>query len=508
MEIWRNSPIMIVMECRRIASICGVTLSVVILLSCADNMAVRLRYEAEKKLHQAEKLLADARIKPELADPHTMRAVADRFGEVVEFCYQVLDSVNSQSYPVEHREVQHLAFRSSSRLSQLFFSYKRFDTCAAILNRLLGRVQLDEPELLTTYVNLGQALQATGLWDSALVIYDNALERFYPPVDGSGEVILALFNIPAHIFRVVNMIGDSAEVADMFHKAHEYYSGLAADFPDTRLAPAAHANLARLYDDTGQWEKEIAELSAMTDTASRSNLTIQLRIADIYGTRTKDLNRALKLYNEILDGLENSDTLARPQVFFKISMVKMEQGRYAQAREILVDLKKDYPQFYTATPMAQYAIARSFELEGNWSRAEVEYNYLIENYRGSDEAMSTFMYIADLFEKQGRKRESERWFKEAEQHFDEMAAIGTGTVVEAKALAYKADLYQQKNDWNRSAEILLSLFDKYPDSEVGRQALLKASAIYRKKLHDRAAADSLIEVLKATGTQIEQGWES
>jgi len=238
------------------------------------------------------------------------------------------------------------------------------------------------------------------------------------------------------------------------------------------------------------------------------NLTIQIRIADIYGAKMKDLTRALKLYNEILNGLESSDSLVRPLVLFKISLVKMEQGKYAGARKMLVDLKDDYPYFFAATPMAQYAVARSFELEGNWNRAEIEYTYLIENYRGSNEAMATYLYIADLLEQQGRRRESARWYSEAEQYYDEVAALARGTAVEARALVYKADLYRQMENWNSAAEILLELFDRYPQSEPGRRALLKASDIYRKQLNERAVADSLIAVLRASVTEIEQEWKN
>ena len=138
----------------------------------------------------------------------------------------------------------------------------------------------------------------------------------------------------------------------------------------------------------------------------------------------------------------------------------------------------------------------------------MEYNFLIENYRSSDEAMSTLLYLTEYFDRQGRPQEAQRWFQQAERYFEEMAAIGAGTIVEAKALRFKADLYQQKNEWGKAAEILLGLFDKYPHAEIGRQALLKASAMYRQKLNDRAAADSLIEVLKAVIVQVEPGWES
>ena len=484
-------------------------LSAALLLSCSDNSAVRLRYEAEKALHAAQKHLKDAGVKPELVDSQTLKAITDQFGQVVEFCYQALDSIDDQTSPVEHREVQHLVFESSTSLSQLFYTHQRFDTCTVILNRLLNTVHLDSHQLVATYVNLGQALQASGSWDSALAVYNGAVERFYPPVDDSGEVILDLFNLPAHIFRVVNLIGDSLAAAGRFSEAEQYYNRLISGYPGTKLAVAARANLARLYDDTKQWDKELAQLSAVLDSASQSNpgspasLAVQIRIADLYGAKIKDLSHALKLYDKILDELDVADTLIRPLVLFKAAMVTMEQEKYSRARKMLVDLKEDYPRFFAVTPMAQYGIARSFELENNWPRAEAEYTYLIENYRGSDEAMSTYLHIADLFEEQGRKREAARWYAEAEQYFDEVAALGAGTVAEAKALAYKADLYRQKRDWNHSARILLELFDKYPQSEPGHRALLKASAIYRKELGDKTTADSLIAVLRATVTEVE-----
>jgi tetratricopeptide (TPR) repeat protein len=498
------------MDYRKTVVFVAVTGFIALLVSCSTNEAIQFRYEAEKRFYQAEKLLSNTRIKPELINPQDMRAIATRFGEALEFCYQALERIDSSSHPVEYREVQYVAYGASSRLAQLFFSFKRHDTCITVLNRLLDKVQLDDPQLLMTYLNLGQALQAAGLWDSALTIYDYALERFYPPLDDSGVVVRSLFNMPVELFRVVNMVGDSAQADERYQKALAYYGRFITEYPDEPVADAAHANLARLYDETGQWEKEIGELTTLlkSDMPERRKRNIELKIADIYAAKLKEFQQALQRYNEILERLDPADTVMRPLVYFKISMVKMDQGEYSQARQILVDLKEDYPSFYASTPMAQYAKARSFELEGKWNRAEVEYNYLIENYRGSDEAMSALLYMPEYLEEHGRRQEAERWYQQAEQYLDEIAAVSAGTLVEAKALAYKADLYGKKGEWNRSAEILLSLFDRYPDSEVGQRALLKASALYRRELNDQAAADSLIEVLKATIAHIEESWES
>jgi hypothetical protein len=76
------------------------------------------------------------------------------------------------------------------------------------------------------------------------------------------------------------------------------------------------------------------------------------------------------------------------------------------------------------------------------------------------------------------------------------------------AKVYLADLYQNQDKWDKSAEILLQIFDKYPQSDPGRKAILKASAIYRSKLNNVAKADSLIEVFKASIADIQEEEES
>ncbi|HWR83782.1 MAG TPA: tetratricopeptide repeat protein [Candidatus Deferrimicrobium sp.] len=486
--------------------------------SCGNSEAIRLRYEAEKALHQAEKQLEDTGIKPELVDPQMRKAIAASFAHVVQLCYRSLNSVDSLRSPVEYRELQILAFRSSTRLSQLNYAAKRFDTCVAILNEFLTHVKPGGSAALATYVNLGQALQASRHWDSALVVYNYAVQNFYPPADDSGEVMLSLFSLPAHIYRVTEISGDSLAARQKFADAERYYSGLISGYPNTRLAVASRAMLSRLYDQTGQWEKALAQMQLVAESppadqksapgrsGSSANLAVRLRIADVYAARMKDFAQAIRLYNEILDSLGPDDSLSRALVMFKISLVDMEQGRYAEARQKLIDLKENYPRFYVGTPMAQYAMARSFELEGNWNRAEIEYTFLIQHYRGSDEAMSTYLYVANLLDKQGRAPEAARWYREAEQYFDEAAAQGAGTIGEAKALAFKADLYYQKKEWPKAAEILLTLFEKCPQSDPGRRALLKASAIYRNILKEPARADSLIEVLKASFSEVAEEW--
>ena len=96
----------------------------------------------------------------------------------------------------------------------------------------------------------------------------------------------------------------------------------------------------------------------------------------------------------------------------------------------------------------------------------------------------------------GRVDEARVWYGKAEKHYDEMATRGNGTLMEARALFYKAELKRRQGDHGAAAEILLALFEKFPDTEPGQKALLAAAKLYRENLRDAARADSLLNIRK------------
>jgi len=476
----------------------GMALCLLVCIGCSDNPALRLRYEAEKKLAQAERALSRAQISPQLTTPEMVTEIRQAFSEAIEFSYEALGQTSPSASPVEYRELQHIAFVATSHLSKLLYAERSYNEAIEALSLLLDQPDLEPDKVLATRINLGRALQSSGRWDSALIVYNSSLTEFYPPMDNSGEVLLALFNLPIQIFRITDYVNDDTAADRELNRAVAYYNRLIEEHPDTRLAPASHANLAHLYEMTGQWQQEIDQLKLLVDTSSASAESIRLKIADTYGLKLKDTRTALAIYDSLLAGIEPTDSVAYPLLRNKIAMMWMEEGKYSEARGLLQTLKRDYRNFYGRNPMAQLAMARSFELENNWSRAEVEYNYLIENYRGSEEAMDAFLYVADKLKKEGRTAEADRWYEDAEGYYRQVATAGTGGPLEAKAMLYQAELARVRGDFAGSAETLTKLFDIFPDSEPGRRALVKASLIYRRNLGQPAVADSLIDVLRAS----------
>ena len=474
-----------------------------LLTGCSENQGVRLRYQAEQMYFEVERQARASQIKPELNPENIVGQLRDQYGSVVEFCYAAMDSITARQYPVEHQELALLTFRSSARLSQMFYADKEYDTCVVIFERLLGRVPIRGLALVNSFLNLGQALQASGKWDSALTVYEYAVDNFYPPADAEGEVILNLFNLPAHIYGVYDRLKDSASADLYLANAETYYNSLVQDYPRSQLATTSRASLTNLYEITNRWDMAVAQLGMIRDSSGAVPLRVRQRIADINARYLGRRDLALEQYDAILNDLEGRDTVYKPLVLFKKAIVLLEERRPADARAELVDIKHRYERFYNANPAVQGSIAKSWEDEQRWDRADTEFRYLVERFAGSEQAMSTYLYLVSEYRKRGYTIEAERMEIRAEAEFDRVAASQAGTILEASALGHKAELYRRRADWPRVAAILTEIFDKFPKSEIGYQSLVGASVVHREKLNDPVTADSLLAQLKIRLTAVD-----
>lgn len=479
-------------------SIFSSLLLILILSSCSENKPLQARYEAEKMFHKAEKALKVAKSFNKNLSAEKSKEIITSFQTLVDYCYTQLNQIDSTINPVEFNEFHYITYQAATRLSQIYYLNKDYNECVQITNKLLKEVNIPLAQKASVYINLGQSLQSAGHWDSTYAVYDNALEIFSPPIANTNEIISSIFNLPLYIFRIVNYLKIRNAISFEFTKAENYYLNLIHDFPNSKLEIASHSNLAKLYEETGQWEKELAQLKLLTDPESKSYITVLLKTADILGGQLKKHDTALALYDLIYTTTFDEDKDMRSVLLFKKSLIQIDLGNYEKARTLLHEIKTSYPIEYNQNPLFQYNLAHSFELQNKWNRAEQEYNLLLEKFKGSSESMMTLLYIVDYFRKQNKKAEKDRWFTKAESYFNELAMNGRGSLLEARAMLYLADLYNGNENFEKSAQILTDIYKKHPNSDPGKKALLKSIRLYRNKLDSPLKADSLTELLKST----------
>ena len=479
--------------------------AVLTLISCNENPAVRMRFHAEKLLYDADRVYRSGSVGPRRDDAQIAQEAAAGYRKAMDYSLAALDSVDAGD-EVEQRQLRYLAFRSTNLLSQLHYSARHFDTSVTLLENLLDQVPLQGTSRMTSLLNLGKALQSAGLWDSALAVYSTTLTEFYPPIDDSARVVGSLIQLPFHLYRLAVAVGDSTLAAQRLGLAEAYYRRLETDFPQSETSASAAAILARLYLGIGRPEAAVAELQGLLDPANPAYVKLRIRIADIMAAELHQYDSAIAIYENIRSNLTEADSLYKPVMQFKTALAYLDKGDYELSRQMLVDLKRNYSRYYDLTPQAQQAMAQTFERQDKWSRAETEYKYLIESYRGSEQALATYLYISDKYRSLGQTELADKWLDDAVVYYNRLAERNVGTIFEVRGLRYKAQVMLRQNEPEEAVHILTSVYDKYPETYPGQQALLEAAGIERRQIGDQVAAEALMERLRSSLTRADV-WE-
>ncbi len=457
---------------------------------CNSDRSIYIRFEAEKLLQNADRLYTTAGIKPDLSDRELWNRIKSAYYAVNNYCWTYLDSIPADK--PEHRELETIAFSSSNRLSNIYFTDKQYDSAAAILNLLLNRTKLDGRTLLTSRLNLARVYQAQGDWPKTVGIFHSLIDAFYPPVDNN-EIIPQVLNLFLEMVETNSMIGDTAAATTEFHSAENYYNRLITEWPHSALSTAARGNLARLYRDRGEWDRAIDNLALMKDSTGQTDVNAAMIIADITASGKKQFDEAYRLYDDLLNQVK--DTMLLPIIYARKGLAYFQAKDYEKCRATMKIIKDRFPRYFNGNPLPENYLALSLAESGQWNIAENEFRWLIDNFPATEQAFNAYLIIADHYSKDGNQNMANSWYSKAEQFYEQMSRQYVGTEVEASALFYKAEVSRRKENWPKTIEYLLDIYQKFPDSDMGRQALVNASEVYRMKLNNPTMADSLGRLL-------------
>jgi tetratricopeptide (TPR) repeat protein len=482
-----------------------------ILSGCSNNPAIKDRYQVEKSLHFAEKEFEQQR---QISGNFTNNQLAhfeNVYKDLYEKAFDAMTATDSITSSVEYNELVYLTYRIGVRLNQLTYSQNKYSESSKLLSGMITDIPMDESLKSSMYFNLGQLQLSIGNTDSALNIYEYCIDKFYPPLDQSNEIDYPVFNLPMFVVNITKIMNNNQSNTEAFVNAENYYNRLINDFPDSKLSLSSHTNLAKLYEDNQNYEKELEQLKIVTgykkeleqveietDPDSPGYFTLKMKTAQVLSDKLKRYDEALQIYNESLNEAKPEDSLRIAQLHYFIAEVKMDQGEYTQVRAQLTKVENYYPIFYASSPEIQYVLAKSYELENNWDLAKPEYSLLIEKFKDSEQAINSLIYLNGHFKEIGRIAEADQWYKQGIEHLNNLITNAQGTYTEARANLGLANLYYNNEEWQKSVDILTGMFRAYPTTQPGRMAGMRALNIYRDKLNNSEMADSLMEEIKAS----------
>lgn len=482
-------------------------------VGCESHTPLAERYGAERALFLAERDFSSLRIRPELNNAADLARIRGSFRDIVARCQRARDHLRDNQTSPENPDLQQLhdiAYRASIRLSQFAFTDRQYDSAAQILAPFISDIPIALPDRIVAAYNVGRAAQSAGKWDYSAATFRtmfSLLDQAYDPVDSALHVGAPLFDealaVPVTFARMAKQFG----IADpfTFDSSQAFYQHLIERRPTSNIADRARANLASLNETAENWPGAIAALTRITDSTGRTSLAARLRIADIEATELHQTDSALAGYAALEQMVTGDDTLMIPELRYRRAATLLTEKKYDAAAQMLVELERNYPGYYNVSPAPQQAKARIFELTGDRDRAESEYQFLIEKYPNSGEAMATFLHLAAEAAARHDTADVRRWYDRAAEHYDQAAARGAGTALEALAMNFRAELYRQQEDWPRAAAALEEIYHRFPAEQLGREALVKAASIYAMKLGDSTRADSLVGALRRAMSPVDAG---
>ena len=476
------------------ALFCTLFLVSLLFSGCARNNSIAIRYQAEKLLHNAEKVYEEAGIRPDLKNQQQMNKVKAAFNDVANYAWIYLDSISAQKNPEERRDLESIAFMAVNRLSGIYYTERNFDSAIVILHKLMAVTSLEGEPLLISEINLARSLQSKGDWAEAMKVFRSIIDTFYPPVDSDNQIMVQALNLPFELVRVYTVLGDSAGLAAQMQSAKSYYQRLLVEWPNSALARGALSNLSRLYMSEKNWDKAIEYLGQIKDSTGQSDIDAATTIADITSYGKKDFPVAIALYNALIS--RSKDSITTAAIYAREGKSYFDAQKYGKCREVMGYIRDNYPRYFQNNPIPQNFIALSLAQEGQWNLAENEFHWLIDNYPATEQAFDAFLIIADHYSQSGDAKTAQSWYQQANDFFDQVGRKYAGSDIEASAISYKAEIARRQGNWDAAVKSLLEINDKFPQQEIGQQAILNAAAIYREKLNDPQKAEALIERLK------------
>jgi TolA-binding protein len=186
--------------------------------------------------------------------------------------------------------------------------------------------------------------------------------------------------------------------------ATERFAALHRDHPGTALAPDALFRVAEIQELYQQRYREaILTFTLVEHEYSEHPLALAARerVARIYKERLRDNERAIAVYQELIDaGAPNADQLS-----YEIADAYFRENNFEQARIEFEGLIKSFPQSSLLSE-AGYRIGAAFALEHHSSEAEQAYRHVIEKFPNERFALEAQMGLAAVLEDQDRLREA------------------------------------------------------------------------------------------------------
>ncbi len=469
-------------------------LGVTLFSACTDNSATKIRYDMEKMAFMAGKLAKQLNIQPELTTEKDKLQLKTAYNDILDYYFENIDVTQISADTLIQSQMSRIALASQLQLAYYYQSNKQIDSLITAFRRIGTEIPAGRDDIIAAKLGLASTFKSLRIFDSTMAIYDDIMKFYYPPIDYYNRINNDVMSIPVDNIRISRGFENAQRTDKFINDAIEYYQKIKIDFPQNdALVRSANVFLSRTYALTEQWDKTISQLNEIKDSTGQIDITAQILMANIYNGPINNSDKAVELYQSILD--RRPDSIIMAQVVLDIGKVHCSQGNYREGRQYFIDLKNRYRQFPQILAHAQMIYAQSFHAEGDRERALSEFQWLMDNYPFTEDAYKAARYIPEYFMQDGDVELAQLWYDRAIEFYQKAADSKQRQQAGLIAYTYMADVYRHTENHQKALEILDKIYTLAPGTRYAARALYNSAGIALKNLNDTTRAQNYLDIL-------------
>ncbi len=278
------------------------------------------------------------------------------------------------------------------------------------------------------------------------------------------------------------------ESANAYKEALAHYRSLVADLGEIKMTALVQNYVAMVYASQSLWDEAVSEWENIVLEYPKSSIVpyTSLILGETYFTQLKERTKAVEKYVFIIESYPNSEySLRAISRLIKLYFVTGDYDKVREYSEMLVDASKGNRE---VEAQAMAIIARSYEKQGDWEKAESMYQSVMEDYSDTVVALRIPLFMALHYKSDDEASvDVEKIYSDALDTYSEVMDANDATSSMKQVASELSTLVSAKQEnWHDVANNLDAAWknESFPVSRRSR-ALYVMAYVYAEKLKDK-----------------------
>ncbi len=439
---------------------------ILLFAACSGDPQIQRRFVAERMFFRAGKLYQQVMVNPRIATHSDYSAAVGAYEHVL------------SDYPGNTNDdhIEKIKKQSLVTIAELWLLQGEIQAAIRTYDRFLG-LYPDDPGL-GAFVHFANARSNERIFN-----LDKAIAEYEILIDDFGEVEDPLqpnhniLTLPLKVARLKRSSGVPSG-QPLYNEALQYYDSVIEQWPGSPAAFNAAYYKASIFADQRRWRKVITTLTTLAkeypDREEAPNILLSL--GNMYLDGLGQTREATRVFDGLLRKFPEDEISGYAHFGNARSLIK--SGRAEKGRAGLNEVISSHPDNPNLCASAQLAVASSYEEEGNWERALVEYRWVQESYPLTFQGFYVPTYIAEYYRKKGEASLARTSFQEAIDHYTHLIRKYPKTMLAGTAQEYIIYCLSVQEKWEQAAEAAISLRNVHPGSRTNISSYLFLGQIY------------------------------